>query len=227
MQERETPEKDNFVMSGKQDEREDSYEYPESGAGAGKRSMKPIVIAGAVLLGAIIVVLMFLSGSPRANEKDLLKNMEARLKTTEEKLAKLEWIDTGLARLDRKEKEMAAAVEHIQQLEANMNKKVDQLARETTRPAAVPKPESTPAPKVEAAVHRPEPAKSPAPAAKPTPAASAKSDTNPKMHTVQKGETIYAISRKYNVPADQLMKQNKLGPKDPIKPGQQLVIPKV
>jgi LysM repeat protein len=209
MQERETPAKDNFVMSGKQDEREDAYDYPSAGGGAGKRSMKPIVIAGVVLLGSIVVVLMFLSGSPRSAEKDMLKNIEARLKATEEKLAKLEWIDTGLARLDRKEKEMAAMSERMAQLEASMNKRVDQVSREVAKPAPAPQP--APAPKPEATVHKSEPA--------------AKAEAKPKVHVVQKGETLYAISRKYNVAADQLMKQNKLGPKDAIKPGQQLVIP--
>jgi LysM repeat protein len=217
MQERDTPTKDNFVMSGKKEEREDAYDYAAEG-GAAKRSMKPIVIAGAVLLGAIVVVLMFLSGSPRSAEKDLLKNMEARLKTAEEKLVKLEWIDTGLARLDRKEKEMAAMSERMLQLETAMNKKVDQIAREVVKPAAAVKaPEPTPAPKADVATHKPEPAKTQAPAAKLDPKA--------KTHVVQKGDTLFGISRKYGVPADQLMKANKLGPKDAIKPGQQLVIP--
>jgi LysM repeat protein len=220
MQEHDTPAKENFVMSGKQNEREESYDYSTAEGGAAKRSMKPIVIAGAVLLGSIIVVLMFLSGSPRSAEKDLLKNMEARLKATEEKLAKLEWIDTGLARLDRKEKEMATMSERMQQLEAAMSKKADQLARETVKPPATAKAaEMMPVPKAEAVAQKPESAKTPATAP------GAKADAKTKIHVVQKGETIYAISRKYGVPADQLMKQNKLGPKDPLKPGQQLVIP--
>ena len=133
MQERDTPAKDDFVMSGKQEDREESYDYSTAEGGGAKRSMKPIVIAGVVLLSAIIVVLMFLSGSPRSAEKDQLKNMDARLKTAEEKLAKLEWIDTGLARLDRKEKEMATMSERLLQLETAMNKKVDQLVREAAQ----------------------------------------------------------------------------------------------
>ncbi|MCU0564837.1 MAG: LysM peptidoglycan-binding domain-containing protein [Desulfobacterales bacterium] len=212
MQERDIPTKDNFVMSGKKEEREEAYDYVAE-SGSAKRSMKPIVIAGAVLLGAIVVVLMFLSGSPRS-----VRNMEARLKAAEEKLVKLEWIDTGLARLDRKEKEMAAMSERMLQLETAMNKKVDQIAREAAKPAAAAKaPEPAPAPRADAAAHKPEPAKPTAPAAKPDPKA--------KTHVVQKGDTLYGISRKYGVPADQLMKANKLGPKDAIKPGQQLVIP--
>jgi LysM repeat protein len=218
MQERDTTSKENFVMSGKPDEREESYDYTAAEGSAARRSMKPVVIAGSVLLGAIIVVLMFLSGSPRSAEKDQLKNMEARLKAAEEKLVKLEWIDTGLARLDRKEKEMATMSERMQQLEAAMNKKSDQIARETVKPAAAVKPpEPPPAPKAEAAAQKPDPAKTSAPAAK--------ADPKAKAHVVQKGDTLYGISRKYGVPADQLMKANKLGPKDPIKPGQQLVIP--
>jgi LysM repeat protein len=217
MQERDTPTKDNFVMSGKKEEREEAYDYVAE-SGAAKRSMKPIVIAGAVLLGAIVVVLMFLSGSPRSAEKDQIRNMEARLKAAEEKLVKLEWIDTGLARLDRKEKEMAAMSERMLQIETAMNKKLDPIARDAAKPAAAARaPEPAPAPKADAAAHKPEPAKTTAPAAKPDPKA--------KTHVVQKGDTLFGISRKYGVPADQLMKANKLGPKDAIKPGQQLVIP--
>jgi LysM repeat protein len=220
MQERDTPAKDDFVMSGKQEDREESYDYSNAEGGGAKRSMKPIVIAGVVLLSAIIVVLMFLSGSPRSAEKDQLKNMDARLKTAEEKLAKLEWIDTGLARLDRKEKEMATISERLLQLETAMNKKVDQLVREAAKPAvAVKAPEPAPVSKTDAAVHKPEPAKTPAPAP------AVKADAKTRTHVVQKGDTLFGISRKYGVPADQLMKQNKLGPKDAIKPGQQLVIP--
>ena len=223
MQERETPGKDNFVMSGKQDEHEESYDYTSADSGRGaRRSMKPIVIAGGALLAAIVVLLMFMSGSPRSAEKDLIKNMDARLKATEEKMAKLEWIDTGLARLDRREKEIAALSERLVQLETAMNKKVDQIARAAAKPAAPVKgPEPVPAPKVEAAAHRPEPSKSPALSAKAAAPAAAKVKT----HTVQKGETLFAISRKYNVPADQLMKANKLTAKEPIKIGQLLTIP--
>jgi LysM repeat protein len=59
---------------------------------------------------------------------------------------------------------------------------------------------------------------------KPAAPAKAEKETKAKVHVVQKGETIYGISRKYGIPADQLMKLNKLGPKDPIKPGQELVL---
>jgi LysM repeat protein len=206
--------KDNFVMSGKRtggDEREESYDYSTAQDGGSKKSMRPIVIAGAGLLVAVIVVLMFLSGSPKSGEKDQIKNIESRLKGVEEKLAKLEWIDTGLARLDRKEKEIAAISERLVQLEAALNKKVDPLPKEAAK--APSKPTEPSAPKAE----------TPTPKTGAAPVKNEKG-VKAKVHVVQKGETIYGISRKYGIPADQLLKLNKLGPKDTIKPGQQLVL---
>lgn len=211
MHEHDSNPKDNFVMSGKRstggEEREDAFGYSSAEEGGSKKSMKPIVIAGAGLLVAVIAILMVLSGSPKSSEKDQLKGLESRLKTVEEKLARLEWIDTGLARLDRKEKEIASISERMTQLEATLNKKAEQPTRETVKPAQAP------APKAEAAA--PKPASAPAKMEK---------DTKAKVHIVQKGETLYGISRKYGIPTDQLLKLNNLGPKDSIQPGQHLVV---
>jgi LysM repeat protein len=220
MQDHDGTSKENFVMSGKPaggEEREDSYGYSQAEDGGRQKSLKPVLIGGGALLVAVIVILMFLSGAPKTAERDLLKGLETRLKSMEEKLAKLEWIDTGMARLERKEKEIASISDRIAQLEANLNRKVDQLAKDMTKPA--PKPPEPAAPRAEAAVPKPE-------AASPKPAAPAKTEKNskPKLHAVQKGDTIYGISRKYGIATDQLMKMNKLGPNDPIKPGQQLVV---
>jgi LysM repeat protein len=222
MQEHDSSVKDNFVMSGKRsgsDEREDAFEYSGTQERASRKPIKPFLLAGAGVILVIIVILMFMSGSPRSGEKDQIKSIENRLKSIEEKLAKLEWIDTGLARLDSKEKEIASTSERILQMEAALNKKADQIAREAAKPA--PKPAETHPPqkvethpqKVEAAPPKPAPAQ-----------AKADKTPKPKVHVVQKGETIFGISRKYGIPADQLMKLNKIDQKNPIKPGQELVL---
>ncbi len=212
--------KDDFVMSGKQagsDDREESYGYSQNEDSRRPKSMKPVLIGGGILLVAVIVILMFLSSAPKTAERDLIKSLETRLKNIEEKLAKLEWIDTGMARLERKEKEMASISERMAQLDSTLTKKVDQLSRDMSKPAV--KPTEPAAPKPESAAHKPDPVVQ-------KPAAPAKVEKDPKarMHAVQKGETIYGISRKYGIPADQLMKLNKLNPNDPIKPGQQLML---
>jgi LysM repeat protein len=213
--------KENFVMSGKQaggEDRDESYGYSPAEDGNPQKSMKPVLIGGGILLVAVIVILMFLSGAPKSAEKDLIKGLDTRLKAIEEKQAKLEWIDTGMARLEKKEKEIASISERMAQLEGTLTKKVDQLSKDMAKTPAKP-PEPPPAPKAESAAP-----KSDATTHKPAAPTKTEKDTKDRVHSVQKGETIFGISRKYGISADQLMKLNKLGPNDPIKPGQQLVL---
>lgn len=221
MPEREDNLKDNFVMSGQpsQDERrEETFEYAAGPEETGKKSLKPIMVAGGGLLVAVIVVLMFVSGSPRSADRDLVKSLEGRVKQIEEKLAKLEWIDTGMARLDRREKDLAALAERLNQIESGVNKKIDQIGKEAAKPPA--KTPEAPAPKSD-----PIPSKAEAPPTKTAPApAKADKDAKARTHEVQKGETLYGISRRYGMTVDQVLKLNHITLKDPIKPGQKLLV---
>lgn len=49
--------------------------------------------------------------------------------------------------------------------------------------------------------------------------------TGAKTHRVEKGQTLGAIARRYQVSVDALCKANRIRRTDPIRPGQQLVIP--
>ncbi len=220
MQERDDGRKEDFVMSGKYEagtEREEPYRYAAGGGERnGKLPLKTLLTAGAGLLLALVVVLMIFSGSPRSADKDQIKSLDARLKQIEEKLAKLEWIDTGLARLDRKEKDLSALSERITQLESSLGRRIDQIAKEAVKPATKPEPHAakpeSPAPRAEAA---PKPA-----------AAAPKADKAPatKLYVVQKGDTLYSIARRHDTTVDQLLKLNNLSAKSPIRTGQKLTI---
>lgn len=220
MQERDNGRKEDFVMSGKYEagaEREEPYRYAAGNEeSAGKLPVKTILIAGAGLLAALVVVLMIFSGSPRSAEKDQIKSLDARLKQIEEKLAKLEWIDTGLARLDRKEKDLSALSERITQIESSLGRRIDQIAKEAAKPAAKPEPH----------VAKPEsPAPRPEATAKPA-AAVPKVDKPPapKMYVVQKGDTLYSIARRHDTTVNQLVKLNNLSPHSTIRTGQKLTV---
>lgn len=52
------------------------------------------------------------------------------------------------------------------------------------------------------------------------------SEQTARLHEVKKGDTLYSISRKYDVNLDQLRRANGMGNKTMIKPGQKLKIPK-
>lgn len=47
-----------------------------------------------------------------------------------------------------------------------------------------------------------------------------------KVHTVQKGETVYGISKKYGISISELRKLNNLAEDQPLKSGQKLVVSK-
>lgn len=220
MQERDEGRKEDFVMSGKYEagtEREEPFRYAAGGEeGTGKLPLKTIVIAGAGLLLALVVVLMIFSGSPRSAEKEQIKSLDARLKQIEEKLAKLEWIDTGLARLDRKEKDLSALSERITQIESGLGRRIDQIAREAAKPAPKPEPQTA---KPEAPAPRPEAATKPAAAAPKADRAPA-----PKTYVVQKGDTLYSIARRHDTTVAQLLKLNNLSSQSPIRAGQKLTV---
>lgn len=46
------------------------------------------------------------------------------------------------------------------------------------------------------------------------------------IHIIQKGETVYAISKKYNIPASAILEKNNIADASKIKAGQKLIIPK-
>jgi len=58
---------------------------------------------------------------------------------------------------------------------------------------------------------------------KPSPPKS-KVEGQKRYHTVQKGETLSKISRKYGVPVDELRKLNDLSKGEPVRTGQKLLI---
>ena len=60
--------------------------------------------------------------------------------------------------------------------------------------------------------------------AAPEQAPAAKKEIKAKMHTVKQGDTLYRISRRYQLSVDQLREYNKLGAKSAIYPGQQLYV---
>ncbi|MGD9005842.1 MAG: LysM domain-containing protein, partial [Desulfobacterales bacterium] len=64
-----------------------------------------------------------------------------------------------------------------------------------------------------------------APKAETTKAAPvAKTAAPSKIHTVKQGETLYRISRRYNLTVDQLRQYNQLDSKAAIYPGQKLKV---
>ncbi len=71
----------------------------------------------------------------------------------------------------------------------------------------------------------PEPAPAPAPEPPSEPLPAPESAASEQIHTVQPGEWIYAIARRYAISPDLLLKANNLKNPNLVQPGQQLLIP--
>jgi LysM repeat protein len=76
--------------------------------------------------------------------------------------------------------------------------------------------------KVEALEKQKQPAVEPK--AKPSAPAKPAVSTEKRYHTVQRGETLYGISKKYRISPEELRKLNDLSPDQSIRTGQKLLV---
>ena len=60
--------------------------------------------------------------------------------------------------------------------------------------------------------------------AKPSPSSKPAVSTEKQSHTVQKGETLYRISKKYGISLEELRKLNNLSADQPLRTGQKLLV---
>jgi LysM repeat protein len=151
-----------------------------------------------VVLAVIGGIYMMLGGG--GVSKDEVRLIQTKIGSLEQKITALEKQQAALqARLP------------AEGAEAALTGKVDTLAQRVE--ALEKKPVAVVAEKPKAAQKEKAAASSAAPSGK-------------KIHTVQKGETIYGISKKFGIKPDDLRKLNNLGAEDTVKPGQKLVVSK-
>lgn len=202
---------DNFVMNeenqsqGQDDDREEYFEAPPTRMDL--RSHVPVIIGAVGLVLVALIAWLFLSGGRQTSDGSTIQKFESRLTQLEEKLAKIEWLDQGLARLDKQEKDFVALTEKIEKMEAAYKR---ELANITQNVSNIDKRAASG--KIRADV----------PAA---PADKKIASPASKVHVVKAGDTLYGISKKYGVDLGELRSQNNLSSKSNIFPGQKLNLP--
>ena len=151
------------------------------------------------------MVWLFLSGDRQPVDSNVIQKIDSRLTQLEEKLAKLEWLDQGLARLDVQEKNYDALVQRIDKIEGAV-KQQSALFEKKIRLLGT-KPPATKGTKQK------------------TVSTNGKSKSaSAKIHVVQSGDNLYRISQKYGIDLDQLRKLNNLNKNSRIFPGQKLKV---
>ena len=184
--------------------REDLYHGSDSNASGGQ-AFKHIYIAIGGFLILIVLSVIGIARTYSLAEKVQLLALESRLEQMEGRLGSFAG-EGGLSQTAGQGNQLILLTERLDQLEANMTARINSLANQLdTAPA---KPVAEAATKKEAAV----------------PAQALKKETEAKIHTVKKGETLYRISRRYNLSIEQLRQYNQLDQKASIYPGQELKV---
>jgi LysM repeat protein len=129
--------------------------------------------------------------------------LQDRVAALEKQVMELNSIEERLQTLERDGQSYLQAVEKLNRMETRLSQRMDELDK--TLSAAPPK----------TAAARP--------SQKQTTQKTAK-QPNAVTHVVKSGDTLYAISRRYQVTIDQLRADNNLGKKSLLRPGQTLIV---
>jgi LysM repeat protein len=185
-------------------------EYLENQGYRSLKEKKPLpsvrFILPLLLVGIAIVILMaiWFRGTPQSPPVNLVDHaLQDRVATLEKQLMELNGIEERLQTLERDGQSYLQAVEKLNRMETSLSQRMDQLSK--TLSATPPKPAAA------------------RPSEKQTAQKTVK-QPNAVTYVVKSGDTLYAISRRYQVTIDQLRTDNNLGKKSTLRPGQKLIV---
>lgn len=174
----------------------------------------PFVWGGTAIIVFIILLVIFWPNSNDMESSEKMETIVERLDMLENRISVMETNFQGLSNLQPQEQNLESFQNRIEQLEAFVKHRTDQLTSELQKAQKkISTMESKPSTSVTKS--KPEPAQKSAPVKK--------KDTA-RYHTVKEGETLYRISLNNDITVDRLLELNNL-PKDAvIRPGQKLKV---
>jgi len=163
---------------------------------SGNGGLRTLLYGGIAALVLLAVVFLLLRGDD-VKKPDALLAIHERLDRMEERLDRLEASDPQLDSITEKMGALQKAVDRLERDRPSMQQRIDRIARRVESFGAVSSPSQKPA-------------------------------TGPsggtRKHTVQKGETLFSIARRYALSLDDLCRLNGIGRDEVIQPGQTLVV---
>jgi LysM repeat protein len=193
-------------MTFKRDDAEETYEDYDAYTALNRQSLLrkpfvPYIAAGVVALVAILGFAMYGSNSQGDALSEDIALLKKHMEDIEFRLGNIEQANTGGESLDALQAQAENLGRQLQTLETRLGKNLNQV---NDRLAALEKAKK-------------KAASGPAPAKKAQTASA-------KVHVVKAGETLYQISRKYDLSVDQLKQLNNMGKDVTIRPGQKLTV---
>ena len=163
----------------------------------------PVLLVGIVI---VVMVAIWFRGTPENTQANgRIQQIEDRIIMMEKRLAELTGIDEKMSSLERDGQAYLQAIERLTRLETTVSMRVERIEQALSTLQAK---QTKPQPKTKKVT-------------KPT---TIKKESI--THVVKSGDTLYAISRRYDTSIDQLRKDNKLNKNSTINPGQKLIINK-
>ena len=164
------------------------------------------LLAGVIFALIVLFVLLFIPEYKMKIDMEQVQTLETRLTHLEEAFDKYQGTIERISRLestmekkDRLEKRLSRVEGSLLMKMKRVEKKINELAKK----------------KAETASKQP---------TKQAVTPATQKTTKKKYHTVQKGETIYSICRKYGLEKEELRRLNKLSAGATIHPGQKLIL---
>ncbi len=214
MEENNTPAEEEEYFDEEQYSPWADQDTPKKGGALNKTKVLFGLLVGAIVALVAALLVLVMGGGTNGVSSQQLTQVEERLQKLEERLDKFEAIDEKVTRIWEQAKAFETFKDRFERSEASMSLRMDHL---TMSLETMQKQLS----EAKAPVVAPT-----APVKETTPKTTAKTTDKIQYHQVKPGETLYSISKKYNLKVDQLLQLNQMKPGSVIQPGQRLIVRK-
>jgi LysM repeat protein len=179
-----------------------------------KRSIKlgkyqvPSLLLGLAIVALVVVLFLILrngGGDTAASQR--IVALEQRLQQLEERLDKFEGIDEKVTAIWEQAKSFEKFKDRFDRSEASTSLRMDHLTMS-----------------LEALQKQLNEARSMQTSATAKEPAAGKSSSKIQYHVVEAGDTVYGISKQYNLSVEELRRLNKMKPDSVLMPGQKLIV---
>lgn len=163
---------------------------------------RSLLLGGAGIVVLIILVVIFFRSGSSINQEDLA-SIHARLDRVRERLERLDRVENRIVLLEKHEKALRESISKLESSGRLLRRQLDKVARglEGSQKGMALKAQK-PIPGHEKAV----------------------SGAKGRYHIVGRGDTLYAIAKKYKISINKLCRLNRISRKEIIRPGQRLLI---
>ena len=170
----------------------------------------------AVVAGVVLLVLLLFSNINESTDLARISALEQKIEQLEQRLEKVDGVDEKVTRIWEQAKSFETFKTRFDRSEASMSLRMDHLAMSLD---ALQKKTDETLKKVGNLEKEPAPTLSPV-----SPPPVKKSSATAKTHTVVAGDTLFSISRRYNLSVGELRSINNLTEKTVIHVGQTLTV---